>query len=516
VKSIARSLADLLPEEYLASVVGTCEFLGRLTRAEAQALAHEKVEFYPEAYEVKLRSLLSLVGQPVVGALQPTIEGAPTDSYRAASKLAAAPIGSSGWFRVGEDGRLYLTTKSEHYHTPLGHTFPGYRLIENARKLGIPNATHNNTRGFITRFLEQEIIRAVNGLACQDSEQLSQVLASRAPHVLNRIINLETGSLACEAAIKMMLARFYPPDSEQVEAKYRGKIPVFLVVADNAGGITANYHGTTIFAQCLRGMWPTFYEAAERAGLLKIVAVAINDAADFAGKIEQYNQGPYKTAGFLHEIILMNYGGICLQRDYLQHAYELCHNHDTPVLCDEIQSCLWYPDLFLFRTYGLNPDFLTIGKGFSGGTYPASRLVTTCEMDNLSQFGALVTNGQEELASLAYLITMEMARANADAVQNAGSYYEQAMRALAGRYPDLVGTIEGRHFLLTIGFRNVALAVDFCKIMVSWGFDISAQTYKPNCPPVAITKLPITADEVYIDYLVKRMEDALNELKLAG
>jgi len=30
-----------------------------------------------------------------------------------------------GYYRIGEDGRLYLTTKSAHYHTPLGHDFPG-------------------------------------------------------------------------------------------------------------------------------------------------------------------------------------------------------------------------------------------------------------------------------------------------------------------------------------------------------------------------------------------------------
>ena len=60
-------------------------------------------------------------------------------------------------FRVGEDGRLWLISKSEHYHVPLGHGFPGYALLDRARRLGIPNATHNNTRGRITRLLEEEL-----------------------------------------------------------------------------------------------------------------------------------------------------------------------------------------------------------------------------------------------------------------------------------------------------------------------------------------------------------------------
>lgn len=83
----------------------------------------------------------------------------------AAQHSGAAPLSALGAFRVGEDGRLYFTGKSEHYQIPLGHSFPGYALIDRARALGVPNATHNNTRGFITRTLERRLIAAANGLA---------------------------------------------------------------------------------------------------------------------------------------------------------------------------------------------------------------------------------------------------------------------------------------------------------------------------------------------------------------
>ncbi|MEZ4509516.1 MAG: hypothetical protein R2912_09425 [Eubacteriales bacterium] len=44
----------------------------------------------------------------------------------------------------------------------------------------------------------------------------------------------------------------------------------------------------------------------------------------------------------------------------------------------------------------------------------------------------------------------------------------------------------------TLNFVNVPDAVEFCKRMqFTYGVDISAQTYKPNCPPVALAKLPI-------------------------
>ena len=42
--------------------------------------------------------------------------------------------------------------------------------------------------------------------------------------------------------------------------------------------------------------------------------------------------------------------------------------------------------------------------------YPASKILTSAAFDSLSQFGALVTNGQEELASLAYLCLLYTSR----------------------------------------------------------------------------------------------------------
>ena len=74
-----------------------------------------------------------------------------------------------------------------------------------------------------------------------------------------------------------------------------------------------------------------------------------------------------------------------------------------------------------------SPDFVSVGKGFPGGEYPASRqILSTARMDTLDQFGALVTNGQEELASLAYLVTMEFVRANGAYIAALGRLLREA------------------------------------------------------------------------------------------
>lgn len=509
-KNIKRSLKDLLGEQYMEAVKSVAVQINGMDEEEADFLINEQVEFLPDNYIARMHDMAKKTGEKVVAGFEDSMEGAPTESFRKATHINAAPIGGVGCTRIGQDGLAYLIAKSEHYHTSLGHNFPGYKLITNARKLGILNATHNNTRGYITRLAERRIIATANG--CTNDNELDAILASKEPGVLNRIINLETGSLAVEAGIKMMLSRFYRLDGSFDAPVYDGKIPVFLVMEDNKEGFTANYHGTTIFAQTLRGMWPEFYKKCVENDLYKVVSVKKNDIADFAEKIKKYNQGKYKTAGFLHEIILMNYSGIRLTVEFLQEAYKLCHENDTFTLCDEIQSCMWYEGMFLFRQYGLKSDFVVIGKGFPGGEYPASKIITTYETDSLNQFGALVTNGQEELASLAYLITMEFVGENGKEITRMGEKIENSIDALAKKFPELIDKADGLGHLAAIHFRSVEKAAEFTKLINNKCVDISAQLYKADCPPGALIKPPLITDEVVLDVMVSKIEECMIEL----
>ena len=513
VQSPKYSLIDLLGKEYVQSVCSARAILEDRDPGDLWTIAAEPVEFFAPPFQQRLDELLDLVGQTVCEPLQGSAEGAGTQGFRKATNTALAPLSGLGFTRIGEDGKVYLISKSEHYHASLGHSFPGYRLVDNARRLGIPQATHNNTRGHITRLLEEELVRVANGIERGDAAGLKGVLASSEPHVLNRVINIETGSLAVEAALKMMLARFYRLEDTFPAPKYAGRTPVFLVMADWQGGKKANYHGTTLFTQFMRGMWPDLYTRLEESGIFVVKPVALNDSGDIARLLETYERPPYKVAGFFHEIVLMNYGAVLLEPDFLHRAYELCHSHDVPVMNDEIQSCIWSQDVFLFREYGLRPDFVSLGKGFPGGEYPASRMLTTAEMDNLHQFGALVTNGQEELASLTYLVTMEFVQANRDYIGAIGDYYADRLRLLARRHPALIMRIEGYRHLSALFFHDTGKAIEFARRLNQRGIDISAQTYKADCPPATLTKLPLITSYAMVDFLIRTMDDVLQSLE---
>ena len=512
LKNLRISLTDLLGKEYVSAACEARAFLTGESGEALRAVAEERIDCWPEAFARRQEELMERVGTRAVPALEDREAGAPTRAYGAAQHTSAAPLSALGAFRLGEDGRVYFAGKSEHYQLPLGHSFPGYRLIEHAKRLGIPNATHNNTRGYVTRRLERSLIAAANGLE-PDDPRMEGLLQEKKPGVLNTVINLETGSLAVEAALKMMLTRFYALEGRE-EPRYAGRIPVFLVMGDFAGGLTGNYHGTTLLAQTLRGLWPQAYAKAEAASLYRVVPVPIGDAEALENLLRQYNQGPWKTAGFCHEIILMNYGGIRLEEAYLQRAYALCRETDTPVLCDEIQSCAWYDGLFLFRKYGLTPDFVSVGKGFPGGEYPASRVLASGAFDSMSQFGALVTNGQEELASLAYLITMAFIRENGPEMERVGRIYHESLRALAEKYPELCDGATGDGHMSALSFRRMEDAAAFCRYLNgTLCVDASAQTYKINCPPVVLTKLPLITSESMAAALTARLEQALEHVR---
>jgi acetylornithine/succinyldiaminopimelate/putrescine aminotransferase len=506
------SVSDLLGTDYTRAVCSARAFVEGRDERELAAIASEQVEFFPRGFRDRIDDLLSLVGTKVCDGFSRSARGAGSKGFREASRSGPSPLTGAGFLRVGEDGRMYLASKAEHYHLSLGHSFPGYRLLENARRLGIPNCTHNNTRGHITRLLEEELVAAANGLDGAGRAERDRLLDSIDSRVINRVVNLETGSLVVEAAVKMALARFYRFEKGGPEPPNAGRVPVFLVIGDYEGGLGANYHGTTAITQVMRGLWPELGDRLEASEAMLVRPVKINDIADFEEAIRRWDSGSYRVAAFFHEIVLMNYGAVLLEEGFLRRAYELCHERSIPVVADEIQSCVWSPEIFLFREYGLSPDILSVGKGFPGGEYPAARILCTPALDRLQQFGALVTNGQEEIASLAFLITLAFVRANAPFIREVGEYYERELEGLAARHARLVEKREGRRHLSSLFFRHPAHASGFVEILNQEGIDISVQSYKAKCPPSCLTKLPLIATPRAIDFLVGKMDAALKVL----
>ena len=122
---VALSLGELCGEPYVRAACANHAALTGEDPAAVTEAAFKRVEFFPPAFERRLLHLLPRVGQKVGTRLAETPAGATTREFEAHTKVEMAPLSTLGYFRIGEDGRLYLIAKSEHYHAPLGHSFPG-------------------------------------------------------------------------------------------------------------------------------------------------------------------------------------------------------------------------------------------------------------------------------------------------------------------------------------------------------------------------------------------------------
>ena len=129
IQSPTRSLVDLLGKGYLQAVCSARAALLGCSPAELWPLAIQAVEFYPPSFQQHADQLVSRTGQSVCEPFSQSSPGASTEAFNSASHLEMAPLSALGLTRVGENGTLQLISKSEHYHTSLGHSFPGYQLV---------------------------------------------------------------------------------------------------------------------------------------------------------------------------------------------------------------------------------------------------------------------------------------------------------------------------------------------------------------------------------------------------
>jgi hypothetical protein len=83
---------------------------------------------------------------------------------------------------------------------------------------------------------------------------------------------------------------------------------------------------------------------------------------------------------------------------------------------------------------------------------------------------------------------------------------------LAEKYPSLIDRIEGKGHLSSIFFYDADKVLKFTGMLNAGCIDISSQTYKAMCPPAALTKPPILATKIMLDYLIDKMDETLATL----
>jgi acetylornithine/N-succinyldiaminopimelate aminotransferase len=208
-----------------------------------------------------------------------------------------------------------------------------------------------------------------------------KLLASLLPEPLKKIYLVNSGTEACEGALK--LARRATGRSQ-------------LISCHNA------YHGNTMGSMSVMG-----FEARKQAFrplIPDVDFITFNNEADIQ-KITT------KTAGIILESIQGGAGFIQPQNDFLAKVRKRCTEVGALMIIDEIQPGFGRTGkLFGFQNYDIVPDIIIIGKGMGGGMPVGAFVAAEKNMDLLydnPKLGHITTFGGHPVIAAACLATLQ-------------------------------------------------------------------------------------------------------------
>ncbi|HUT37289.1 MAG TPA: aminotransferase class III-fold pyridoxal phosphate-dependent enzyme [Planctomycetota bacterium] len=393
---------------------------------------------------------------------------------------ASAPLGEDllvgkGLFYVAENRRLYLDCTAGHYQMTWGYAHPELQALAiEAMQRGIVWDNHSNIPQAPVKQLAARLVGIANaGLA--------------APVLDTVLLGVCTGTVACAAAIKISLLHY------ATEKKGRGA-PVFVV-------LDGNYHGSDLFAQRLRGMWPDYFANVE------VAAVQPNSPDELEQAFAQHGE---RVAAFWAEPVMMNREAIVVQPELLHLARRLCDRVGALMAIDEIQTGFWFPEVMMFRRLGIVPDFVVLGKGMTAGFHPLSALVYKGKLDCLAQYDAISTNGNAALAATVGLGCIALIEREAASIGSVGERYHGQMAALCEEFPDLLAEVRGAGHMTALKFRARDDALGFHRAAVERGLWVRAHAYHEGHSTV-LTKFALLLDDAVADYAVNAFHQLLRD-----
>lgn len=227
----------------------------------------------------------------------------------------------------------------------------------------------------------------------QNTEELANLLLSRAQHSLNKVyFSGNSGAEACEAAMKMSYQAHYD----------QGKINKKWFISRKQ-----SYHGATSDALAL-GERPNleFYKnmlspyrtqiSMHHPLYLKREDETLDEYAKRSAK-ELENKileiGPENVAGFIGETIMGGLvGDVPPAPNYWKYIREICTKYDVHMILDEVYCGTGASGkIYCCDWDNVTPDFIFIGKTLAAGYGSLSAVITSDKIENI------IKNGQGRL-----------------------------------------------------------------------------------------------------------------------
>src|SRR5256714_14296497 len=319
-------------------------------------------------------------------------------------------VSAQGSYLYDADGRAYLD-----FHTGEGFASMGHN--------------HPDVRDVLQATLAADLMDGVQLHYSALAGMLAEALSQRLPNGLEAVFFASAGAEAVDAAMKFARAATGRPRLVSCESSFHGVTlgPLSLV-------------GDDFFKEGFGPLLPGC--ARVPFGVLDRLEAELR-AGDVAAFIVEPIQG---------RLVSVPPAG------YLEGATALCRQYGTLFVADEIQTGLgrtgrW----FALEEWGLEPDFVLVGKALSGGAMPVAAMVTRREIHDRA-VGTLErcylhqsTYGRNRLSMAAGLATLRIIERDG-LVGNAermGALLREGLAELQERY-EMLTAVRGRGLMIGI------------------------------------------------------------------
>jgi ornithine--oxo-acid transaminase len=240
----------------------------------------------------------------------------------------------------------YTTARGSYLYDTAGRAYLDMHTGEGFASLG---HNHPDVRGVLHATLAAELADGVQIHYSPLSGMLAEELTRRLPAGLDAVFFASTGAEAVDSAIKFARAATGRPRLLSCES---------------------SFHGVTLGPLSLVG--DDFFKEGFGPLLPGCARVPFGDLAALEAELRGGDVAAFFVEPIQGRMVTPPPDG------YLQAAQELCRRHGALFAIDEIQTGLgrtgrW----FALEHWGLEPDFVLVGKALSGGYVPVAAMVTS-------------------------------------------------------------------------------------------------------------------------------------------
>jgi ornithine--oxo-acid transaminase len=243
----------------------------------------------------------------------------------------------------------YVSARGSHLYDAAGRAYLDFHTGEGFASLG---HNHPDVRDVLRATLAGDLVDGVQLHYSVLAGMLAEALSQRLPRGLDAVFFTSTGAEAVDSAMKFARAATGRPR---------------LLSCDSG------FHGVTLGPLSLVG--DEFFKQGFGPLLPGCARVPFGDLERLEAELRAKDVAAFIVEPIQGRMVTPPPAG------YLQAAQELCRRYGTLFVIDEIQTGLgrtgkW----FALDHWGLEPDFVLVGKALSGGYMPVAAMVTSREI----------------------------------------------------------------------------------------------------------------------------------------